>query len=934
MFWIILFIIIFLIYNDKQKTEKSIKAFHKTINKSRVNLISVEQSNEFHEKYKPLFLHCTKMHWQTEEIKSFIYLYNNLDKKIIEWNKEFEYKESIKKNYEANTKATDALKNKLEKFNDTYFTSKEKNQIKTEFSNLYNFFNSQTFQLLNLKYPEEFMNTYRNLDYIQQQSNLRFIQNESEKYSEFFDDIDGKSLDMQQRTAVITDDTNNLILAGAGSGKTLTIAAKVKYLVEKKNVKPEDILLISFTNKAAEEMTNRIQNKLNIPVTAVTFHKLGLSILKQHQAITLIDNMNGIISEYFKTNILNDFETLKNIFNFFLFYLNVPKDLQDFDTLGSYIDSQRTYDLETLKSKYDSKLTEYKIEDMKSNLHSISGERLKSTEEVMIANYLFLNGIKYEYEREYPFKEEDAPNKKYHPDFYLPGYDIWLEHFGITKDNTLPWLTEIEEQKYLDDMKWKRNFHKKNGTKLLETYSYYNYEKRLIPELQKLLDENNIQCKPKDIQEIYKKVYANDEDYHFKEFEKLITTFITLYKANGYALEDIGKFKMYDESHSSQRNNSFIDIIKPILKYYEENLKDKNGIDFNDMINQATTCIKEQNTQFNYKYIIIDEYQDISVGRYKLIKEIINHSDAKLVCVGDDWQSIYRFSGSDLNLFSKFEEYFGETSLLRIEKTYRNSQELLNIASKFILQNKEQLTKNLKSDKTISNPIVVMSYSQNEKLAVHTAITDICAQFGEDAEILLLGRTAYDINDYMDEYLRYYPSTNTVKYLKYPDLKIKFLTVHASKGLEADNVIILNMKNSLMGFPNKISDDEVLSLVLQNKDTYEYAEERRLFYVAITRTKNRTYLIAPEQRASIFLNDLNKITNLCVCKNINEESYTSNPTCPRCKTGYLVIKEHNKKQFLGCSNYPYCEYALKETEVLETHIKCKQCGGYLVKRKR
>ena len=551
----------------------------------------------------------------------------------------------------------------------------------------------------------------------------------------------------------------------------------------------------------------------------------------------------------------------------------------------------------------------------------------------MIANYLFLNGIKYEYEKEYPFKSEDAPNRKYHPDFYLPDYDIYLEHFGITKDNTLPWLSKIEEQKYLDEMQWKRDFHKKNGTKLLETYSYYNYEKRLISELQKLLDENNIKSQPRDIQEIYKKVYANNEDYHFKEFEKLICTFINLYKANGYQVEDISKFKKYDETHKAKRTNAFLDIIKTILKHYSDSLMKKNAIDFNDMINLATSFIKEQNMHFNYKYIIIDEYQDISVGRYKLIKEIINHSGAKLICVGDDWQSIYRFSGSDLNLFSKFQEYFGETTVLKIEKTYRNSQELLNIASSFILQNKDQLNKNLKSDKTIQNPIVVIEYSKNQKVALHNAITDIHSNFGEKAEILLLGRTQFDINDYIDENLIYYPATKIVKYLKYPHLNIKFLTVHNSKGLEADNVIILNMKNNTLGFPNQISDDEVLSLVLQNKDNYEYAEERRLFYVAITRTKNRTYLIAPDQGASIFLDDIKQINNLCICKNIDEESYTSNPNCPRCKKGYLVVREKSKRTFLGCSNYPYCEYTLDNTEVLEHSIKCPQCGGYLIKRK-
>ena len=537
---------------------------------------------------------------------------------------------------------------------------------------------------------------------------------------------------------------------------------------------------------------------------------------------------------------------------------------------------------------------------MQTDLLSVSGEYLKSVEEVMIANYLFLNGINYEYEKEYPFKSEDQPNRTYHPDFYLPDYDIYLEHFGITKDNTLPWLSKSEEQKYLKEMQWKRDFHKKNGTKLLETYSYYNSEKRLLSELQKLLAQNNVKSQPRDIQEIYKKVYATSEDYHFKKFEKLILSFINLYKANGYTIENINNFKKYDESQKSQRNNSFIDIIKPILNYYNQKLHKKNAIDFNDMINQATDYIKSKNIYFNYKYIIIDEYQDISVGRYKLIKEIINHSNAKLICVGDDWQSIYRFSGSDLNLFSSFEHYFGPSTILRIEKTYRNSQELLNIASKFILQNPEQLKKNLRSDKHILNPIIVVNYYEDLHVALHNALTDIYSNFGENAEILLLGRTTYDINIYINKHLQYSPSTNIVKYTKYPSLKIKFLTIHSSKGIEADNVIILNMKNHTFGFPTKICDDEVLSLVLQKQDSYEYAEERRLFYVALTRTKNRTYLIAPKLHSSIFLEDLKSITELHTCNSSEDdfENINFNYHCPKCKNGYLTKRKRKAKILL------------------------------------
>ncbi|MBQ9313687.1 MAG: UvrD-helicase domain-containing protein [Clostridia bacterium] len=941
--FVIIIVAILIKFSINNKNKKQIEAFENAINKAKEGFISNVQIQEIKKAFEPTFKHLLRKSHKSKKDLLFIATYTSLESKANDWNEEYRAKQALKEKEEAEKRKiqemysyqinlSDKFLKKIEELKKDYFTTNQRDELLKEYKPLYDYFQTNYFIDLNLNAHEKFINTYTNLKKLTTTWNFEFVRKEIELNDMFFNDIDGKSLDYQQRTAVVTDDTHNLILAGAGSGKTLTISAKVKYLIEKKNIRPEEILLISFTKKAADEMTERINNKLNIPVTAVTFHKLGLDILKNYQMPTIIDNTKKILSNYFNKEVLKDYTALKNIFDFFLYYLNVPKNLQDFDCLGSYIDSQRSIDLETLKSKYDANLLQVQIHNMKKNLQTISGEHVRSMEEVMIANYLFLNGINYEYEKEYPYKSEEQPERSYHPDFYLSDYDIYLEHFGITKDNKLPWLPEVEEKRYLEEMQWKREFHKQNGTKLIETYSYYNQEHRLLEELQKLLDDNKIEIHPRNIKEVYEAVYSNHENMQFNEFENLVSTFIQLYKANGYSIDDLNKLRTIPNNYQSQRNNAFLDIIQSIMEYYQQQLNEMNGIDFADMINFATNYIKENDISFDYKYIIIDEYQDISIGRYKLIKQILEHSNAKLICVGDDWQSIYRFSGSDLDLFSNFEKYFGETALLKIEKTYRNSQELLDIATKFIEKNPEQLKKNLVSDKRIKEPIMVMAYATNKKLALNNALTDIYMHFGEDAEVLLLGRTNYDLNDYMDDDLKYFPNTNIVTYSKYPKMNIKFLTVHSSKGLEADNVIIINMENSLLGFPNKISDDAVLSMVLQNKDAYEYAEERRLFYVAITRTRNKTYLIAPDKHASIFLDDLKSITNLSVYMNENEESIQSNPNCPKCKKGFLIIRNDEKKPFLGCSNYPYCNYKIKDIDVLNTRIKCNVCGGYLVRR--
>lgn len=201
---------------------------------------------------------------------------------------------------------------------------------------------------------------------------------------------------------------------------------------------------------------------------------------------------------------------------------------------------------------------------------------------------------------------------------------------------------------------------------------------------------------------------------------------------------------------------------------------------------------------------------------------------------------------------------FGASQFLKIEKTYRNSQELIDIASSFVTQNPNQLIKNLKSDKHIEKPIKSFFYKKDIFEAVEKAIKDIISEFGTEKDILLLGRTKFDISPIIknNNLFKINEDFSKITYTPIPNLNINFLTVHKSKGLEADNVIVLNMQNSLLGFPNKISNDPVLSLVLNDSEDYEYAEERRLFYVAITRTKNRTYLIAPEKNYSIFLKEM------------------------------------------------------------------------------
>ena len=317
----------------------------------------------------------------------------------------------------------------------------------------------------------------------------------------------------------------------------------------------------------------------------------------------------------------------------------------------------------------------------------------------------------------------------------------------------------------------------------------------------------------------YKKILKTKE---YTNFKQLIITFINLFKTNNYKIDYLLNINKYKD---------IISIIIDIYYLYEEELKSTNTIDYNDMIIKATNNIPNN---LKYKYIIVDEYQDTSYIRYMFLKEIINKTGSKLVCVGDDYQSIYRFNGCDIDMFLNFKKYFGYTKVLKINNTYRNSQELIDVAGSFIMKNKNQLYKKLKSNKYINKPIIICYYKNIYKLL------DILVL--KYKSVLILGRNNCDLMF----------DRNFV----YKGCNIRCMTIHASKGLEDECVILLNVVDDKLGMPCKIKDSEVLKYLYKNSSYYPYDEERRLFYVGLTRTKNEVYIMTRKNNESVFVKEL------------------------------------------------------------------------------
>ena len=691
--------------------------------------------------------------------------------------------------------------------------------------------------------------------------------------------VEGRRLDEQQMMSIVKPSMNHLIIAGAGTGKTTTIVGRIKYLLKKGLYKPEEVLVLSFTNVSASEMSERINKETQSEIAASTFHKLGLEIIKAVEGkVPKIYSkpISGFVRERLGI-LMNDTDYLNRLCNYALYHRNGVRTENDFSTQEEYFDYLSLNAPTTLK-----------------------GESVKSYGELDIANFLYQNQIQYEYEASYKFDTNTAEYGQYHPDFYLPDYDLYIEYFGIDRSGKVADYFKgrnglTATQTYQAGMEWKRKTHADMHTSMLECYAYEKFDNSLLLNLESKLKGKNIALNPLTSDELWKKI-SEENNRIIDGIIELFGTVIALTKSNNYTFEQLQQ--MATTYRDAGSNLYVLSLIKPIYDAYNEMLKANNEIDFSDMINKAAGYIREGKYVNPYKYVIVDEYQDISKARFGLLNELRKSAFYELFCVGDDWQSIYRFTGSDINYIVDFEKYWGPTEVGKIETTYRFTNSLIDISSGFIMQNQRQLKKNIRgmSPDTRFSLGVISGYTENAAIQF---MVERLNDLPQNATVYFLGRYSFDV-DLLKENSNLsvrYDNTTTdtiVTYYKRRDLIMKFMTAHKSKGLQADYVFIINNKESKMGFPSKIQDASIMDLLLEKAEVYPFAEERRLFYVALTRAKVKVFLITWEKHESVFAKEL--------INRYSEQLKAEKYTCPECG-GRLIKKSGPYGEFFGCSNY-------------------------------
>lgn len=707
----------------------------------------------------------------------------------------------------------------------------------------------------------------------------------------FFDVVESNPLTQQQRLSVIRNNDINMVLAAAGTGKTSVMVAKALNLIDSNVAKSDEILILAYNKDAAIELAERLEErakqanlKLSTPPSISTFHALGRNIIKScGKSVRLskfVENtakLDSWFTEWLENYIKENPDNLP----LFLLLSYQPIDPFQFKTKGEYDRYIRDNEYRTLQ-----------------------GEHVRGYQELLIANWLFMNGINYEYEPRYISKRRIEIGFDYKPDFGL-GDGVYLEHFGIDRQGkTRP---DIDSVKYNTNIEKKRLLHQEHNTILLETYHYNWAENTLYKRLEQLMQEQFISIRPRTDKELRD---ALEKSGIFKEGKNRYLKCLQAIRTERLNYEQILK-RLTDAKIVYAKE--YAAFLMRIHDAYVKQLNDAQEIDFDDMILQATSLIKDGNFKPKWKHILVDEFQDISMARLELLKEIFNKGPRPIwTVVGDDWQSIYRFSGGKLEVTTRFNDMIGSHTLSKLEKTYRYNNSIADTAGQFIMQNPEQYKKNVVTHTQVSNSCIHLYDShivRDEKSEPNIslkayAILKLIREKSPDATVAILARYRYLLTE----------AKSVIK-----DKKVKFWTFHSSKGLEADYCILLGFFQGKTGFPNQNKEDAVVEALLPMLDSFPHSEERRLFYVALTRAKKESYLIADANAPSEFINELlSPKYKIDIVSKRFQERYRTIFKCNKCSTGYFVMRQGQFGQFYSCTSGKVCRSSPRI---------CEKCGA-------
>jgi len=693
----------------------------------------------------------------------------------------------------------------------------------------------------------------------------------------FYDNAESNPLTEPQRLAVIRNNDRNLVLAAAGTGKTSVMVAKALDLMESGRAKKEEILILAYNKAAAKELENRILERGvsygvaegNCP-SVYTFHALGREILKKAGIPTYLSDfaddpikLKMWVSEW----LVNYIQSSPKCLNRFIELAYQPINPFDFST----------------KEEYDAYVRD-------NEYRTLQGERVKGFQELCVANWFFMNGIEYEYEAPYVTKVRIQVGFDYRPDFHIKGTNIYLEHFGVDRNGkTRP---DIDASKYNLEMDSKRKLHRECRTTLLETFHYDWIEDKLEDRLERLMIDSGVEIKRKSPEDLLE--FLNNMGF----IEKSAERYLKCLQAIRVERLDQNLILERLKANNIVKAVQYTEILNSLHADYVKELDAQGSIDFDDMIIRAINVVTSGSFTPKWSHILVDEFQDISMARMEFLKSLVAQGKKPiLTVVGDDWQSIYRFSGGKLELTTRFEELIGSYSLTKLEKTFRYNNSIADTSGTFVMRNPEQYKKQVVTHTKVDSSQV---YLLDNEGSLEDKVVQVINKIRKN-----------DLTGSISVLARYrYLLENVKKKVKsgepIPDLK--YWTFHGSKGLEADYCVLIGFFQGKSGFPNMNKEEAVVESLLPSLDTFPHSEERRLLYVALTRTKKKSYLIADPRATSEFIDELlTPKYKLHIASKTFEERYRRIFKCDICSVGYYRLLSGKYGDFYSCSSGLVCK---------------------------
>ncbi|TLX20955.1 helicase IV [Thermomonas fusca] len=711
----------------------------------------------------------------------------------------------------------------------------------------------------------------------------------------FFDRVESNPLTEEQSRAVICMDDELLVVAAAGSGKSSTIVAKAGYALEQRLCAPEEILLLAFNTAAAEELRQRIAKRLaHLPgadrIVAKTFHAFGLEVigegtgamptpagwLDHGQDVSFIGKLvDELCAE--SSDFSGDYNLFRLVFARGLGRWDTEEEPEDYDP-----DSRRKRGFRTMRN-----------------------EIVKSKGERLIADWLFLHGVNYEYERPYEIDTRTPNKRQYRPDFYYPDIGLYHEHLALDAKGEPP----ASFKGYAEAVAWKRATHRDHNTELFETTSHDLRTGRALATLKAKLEEKGLLLTLDPNREIPGRNPDSPQS-----IAKLLRTFQQHMKGSRQTITAARERIAKMQDVFVPRMDLFLSLYERVSDRWERRLQAGGFVDFDDMLNRSADLIEAGQYKSKAKMILADEFQDSSRARMRLVQAVIDTTGAQLTAVGDDWQGIYRFAGADIAIMSHFQRRYPNANIRYLSQTFRCPGDLCEVSSRFVSKNPMQIPKEVRtSNPRLRSSIKVFALPDVKDIpgkigqqleTIHDQLPD--AAPGQRLKVLILGR-----------YNKDRPAQFTAWRQRLgARIALEFLTVHKAKGLEADVVFVLNVTRGRHGFPSEVEDDPILQMAMPEPEAFPFGEERRLFYVALTRAKRTVVLYTASEQPSEFIVELQNDYGVEI---LRAQGVPAKP-CPTCGKGVVVERVNAKTNvvFEGCSRFPACPPLRRQSGVMNS----------------